>query len=471
MFAISPEIRISAGRLALNLPDLPEALRARHLACLFHNLVTAGRLDEARGLLEEVRTAVESARDARASFTLRVAESALEYTDDGFGPSLELITSAYRDGIFAGDDQRLRLAHMWHGELLSIAERHQEALAIAADGLAAAQHDRQGWAYQMFETWHGRMLLRSGQLSEALAVLEGRFALEDGTHAAGVLDAAGVVALGRLAIHTGDTRQTRRLREIAQVMLERGTPAVRRHAAWLLALCAMADGDAEAARRWLRTPAEVGERSMLPRFPLDIADEVALVRIALATQDDELAELALANSRRRAELNPGIASVAAVAAHVRGLHERNHTDLQEAVDLFERAQQRLELAAALEDLGAELTATDRESAVAVLGRALALWTELGASWDARRVRSRLRELGVRRRLVTSEPETSGWAAVTTAELAVARLVAEGLTNREVAERLFVSQHTVNSHLRHVFSKLGINSRVELARRARDYEMA
>jgi DNA-binding CsgD family transcriptional regulator len=78
---------------------------------------------------------------------------------------------------------------------------------------------------------------------------------------------------------------------------------------------------------------------------------------------------------------------------------------------------------------------------------------------------------VRRRLVATEPETNGWAALTTSELAVARLVAEGLTNREVAERLFVSPHTVNSHLRHVFSKLGINSRVELARLARDHEMA
>jgi DNA-binding CsgD family transcriptional regulator len=57
------------------------------------------------------------------------------------------------------------------------------------------------------------------------------------------------------------------------------------------------------------------------------------------------------------------------------------------------------------------------------------------------------------------------------ELTVARLVAEGLTNREVAERLFVSPHTVNSHLRHAFSKLGISSRVELARVVRDYEIA
>jgi DNA-binding CsgD family transcriptional regulator len=86
-------------------------------------------------------------------------------------------------------------------------------------------------------------------------------------------------------------------------------------------------------------------------------------------------------------------------------------------------------------------------------------------------RSHLRELGVRRRLVAAELETNGWAAMTSSELAVAQLVAEGLTNREVAERLFVSPHTVNSHLRHVFAKLGINSRVELARLARDYETA
>jgi DNA-binding CsgD family transcriptional regulator len=78
---------------------------------------------------------------------------------------------------------------------------------------------------------------------------------------------------------------------------------------------------------------------------------------------------------------------------------------------------------------------------------------------------------VRKRLVVAEPETNGWAAMTSSELAVAQLVAEGLTNREVAERLFVSPHTVNSHLRHVFAKLRINSRVELARLARDHQMA
>ena len=55
--------------------------------------------------------------------------------------------------------------------------------------------------------------------------------------------------------------------------------------------------------------------------------------------------------------------------------------------------------------------------------------------------------------------------MTKSELAVAQLVADGLTNREIAERLFVSPHTVNTHLRQVFAKLEVNSRVDLTRLA------
>ena len=85
--------------------------------------------------------------------------------------------------------------------------------------------------------------------------------------------------------------------------------------------------------------------------------------------------------------------------------------------------------------------------------------------DNRRVRSRLRHLGVRRRIVISERPATGWEALTSAEAAVAYLAAEGKTNREIAETLFISPHTVNSHLRHIFDKLGINSRISLTRMA------
>ena len=59
--------------------------------------------------------------------------------------------------------------------------------------------------------------------------------------------------------------------------------------------------------------------------------------------------------------------------------------------------------------------------------------------------------------------TFGWDSLTEAENSVAELVAAGLTNREVAARLFLSPHTVDSHLRHIFRKLDINSRVDLVR--------
>jgi len=88
-----------------------------------------------------------------------------------------------------------------------------------------------------------------------------------------------------------------------------------------------------------------------------------------------------------------------------------------------------------------------------------------ASWDAARLRRRLRRLGVRRRVVAVERETTGWGALTAAELAVSDLAAEGMTNKQIAEKLFISPHTVNTHLRHVFEKLGLRSRLALSKAA------
>jgi DNA-binding CsgD family transcriptional regulator len=58
---------------------------------------------------------------------------------------------------------------------------------------------------------------------------------------------------------------------------------------------------------------------------------------------------------------------------------------------------------------------------------------------------------------------SGWDSLTETEHTVASMVAEGLSNQEVANRMFISRHTVDFHLRHIFGKLGIDSRVVLTR--------
>jgi len=61
--------------------------------------------------------------------------------------------------------------------------------------------------------------------------------------------------------------------------------------------------------------------------------------------------------------------------------------------------------------------------------------------------------------------SSGWASLTPTERDVVRLVSEGLANNEIAARLFVSPRTVQTHLTHVYSKLGLTSRVQLAQEA------
>jgi DNA-binding CsgD family transcriptional regulator len=66
--------------------------------------------------------------------------------------------------------------------------------------------------------------------------------------------------------------------------------------------------------------------------------------------------------------------------------------------------------------------------------------------------------------------TLGWASITDSERTIGQLVAEGLTNREIAVRLFVSHHTVDSQLRSIFRKLNVNSRVELTRLVLEHEL-
>jgi DNA-binding CsgD family transcriptional regulator len=209
------------------------------------------------------------------------------------------------------------------------------------------------------------------------------------------------------------------------------------------------------------------ERKQLPpRVWPDLADEARLVRMAVAVGDDELAESAVANASRRAELSPGVPSLAAIAAHAGALRNDDVEELSRAVSLFKQGPRQLALASAWEDLGlAQRRQNIADSGIDALTQALVVFARAGATRDAARLRSSLRGLGIRRRVASTEKPTAGWAAMTKSELAVAQLVANGHTNREIADRLFVSPHTVNTHLRHVFAKLQINSRVDLTRLA------
>jgi len=464
LFSISPEVRAESCRRALDLAGVPADQRARLLALLLYNLVVAGRRDQAGKLLPEVERAVGQTRDSAARFTLKLAESPLHYTGGHFEKALALIDEALRHSADVGEDPRLWLARAFRGGILAAMDRFGEALAAVTDGIRAAQRGRQGRAVQVLEASRARQLLQLGNLADAAAALEGRFSPDDAHLVLSVTDADAVVVLGRIALHTADHRQTRLTAAIAGVMLTSGVPGIERHAAWLLALQAQADGDSAAARRWLTALGEKERLSLFPLLPLDPADDPQLVRIALASGDRELAESVTAAAERRAEANSGVPVFAASAVHARGLLTGDPGPLAQAVGILEAGQRRLALASALEDLAAaEIRAGRGEQAIAALDRALASYAGCGARWDLARVRRRLRQLGIQRRLPAERRPASGWAALTESELTVVRLVADGLTNREVAERLYVSPHTVNGHLRHAFEKLGISSRVALSR--------
>jgi hypothetical protein len=93
MFSLSPDVRAQASRSALDLPGLAPDVRARHLALLFHNLVTAGRVDEARSVMEEATTEVGPYDGVGGKFVLELAGSGLAYADGEFESLLTLLAS------------------------------------------------------------------------------------------------------------------------------------------------------------------------------------------------------------------------------------------------------------------------------------------------------------------------------------------------------------------------------------------
>jgi DNA-binding CsgD family transcriptional regulator len=470
MFRVPPDARVAAGRQALALPELPAHLRAQHLAGLFHNLLVGGRIEEAKAIRAETTAAVKASGDANSAFALALADTVIAYADGRYGDALEMTEQAARAGIGTTDWAREHLAQEWRCETRTVLDQVDDSLRLAADGVAGAQRDRNGWAIRIFEIWRGRQLHQLGRLDDAGAILEGQFGPETGNRFIGALDAAGIVALGRVALHQGNGRLQQRTAQLARSLLDDSTPNYRREAVWLLALLAMASGDPGAAHASLCALGAEERTSILPLFPIDVTDEIPLARIALAAGDVELAEVAAAHADRRAQLNPGVATILATAAHVRGLVTSNIEELERAVELFATAPRPIVRGYALEDLGvARARAGAADGAIEAFDGALALFAEAGAAWDMGRVRGRLRDYGVRRRLVARERAETGWEAMTESELAVARLVAQGLTNREVAEQLFVSPHTVSSHLRSIFVKLGINSRLALARIAAGHD--
>ncbi|MDI1462090.1 AAA family ATPase [Catellatospora sp. KI3] len=189
-----------------------------------------------------------------------------------------------------------------------------------------------------------------------------------------------------------------------------------------------------------------------------------LARLAAAAGDDARGRALADTVAELARAEPAVASLAATAALCRGLAEGDPDLVLAAARGFGGCGWRFHQAQADEDAAALLAARgEAERAREPLARALEGYAGCDAAWDVARAQARLRQVGVRRGRVgpRRRPKT-GWEALTETEHRIALLVASGMSNPEIAERLFLSRRTVQSHVSSILAKIGVHSRVELA---------
>ena len=261
------------------------------------------------------------------------------------------------------------------------------------------------------------LLAERGDLDDAEAVL----GPVDGEAAGGSLTAIGLrLARGRLRVAQG------RLRDGLADLLAVGE------------LCERAN---------VTCPCFLAWRSEAAVVQLALGESEAAIRLA-----EE--ELALA----RAFAAPRTLGISLRAAGVVAGGQRGEERLREAAELLGQAGAALERARALTDLGAVLRRGNRRREARVyLTEALDVAHRAGARPLAERAETELRATGARpRRLVLA-----GVESLTASERRVAELAGDGLTNREIAQSLFVTARTVEGHLTSVFRKLGLDSREQL----------
>jgi DNA-binding CsgD family transcriptional regulator len=193
-----------------------------------------------------------------------------------------------------------------------------------------------------------------------------------------------------------------------------------------------------------------------------------LVRLALAAGDRPMAQAAAQACQAEAAAETQPARAAAASLRCRGLLRSDPGPLRSAVAHYRSAGPAVELPAALEDLAVVLAERgQKDEARITLHEAVGRYDGLQAAWDIRRADSRLRPYGIRRGVGSRRGPraTSGWEALTPTEVRIAAMVAGGAATPDIAQGMFLSRRTVQTHISHILTKLGAKGRVDIVREA------
>ncbi|GIG62689.1 SARP family transcriptional regulator [Longispora fulva] len=438
------------------------AWRARLAGFRALALVSAGRFDEGESEAHAVlaEDLVDPLAAGYALHTLswlpshwRVPALALADIDSALarvraepaGRDLRVLLLGNRTSALGGLD-RLAEADVSVAEMLTAADALGVPMRVTMSRLTAAEH------------W-----FRRGRWDDAAAELELLEESQLDQLVAWRLRGRGLAAL--LAVHRDDR------------------PAVVRHLA-AVAEPDISAGDAARSQCFLRMArAEHAERDRDPSAAM--AELVLLLDLARDERHDQeswlphLTRLALtrgdAATARRTVLEAGDRADTSTERAARdwcsGLLDDDPALILAASEALGTVGRPHLWARAREDAAVALAARgDQRAARLPYEEALSGYRDLGSVWDLRRADSRLRAHGVRRgpRGARGRPAT-GWESLTPAELRVAALVGEGLTNHDIAEALFLSKRTVETHMSHILAKLAVRTRIEIAREAARHE--
>lgn len=446
---------------ALSRPGVPDRARAQLLGIRAHGLLDAPDLSEAdQAAAEAVQLGARTGEHAAVVFGL-AARSVAARSRGELSTALEQVRDAVHTADRVGGEAAQRHPRLWLGRALTEVDHFTEAAAVYEMGQREADQLGTAWSQPLWHFYRAQLRMAAGRIDDANAEAEAGLRVSEQLPAQ-ALTVPLLGLLGQVAVLRDEPERARDQLDRARVVVGQGIGTWPEDLAWPMAMLAEAGGAHDAALELL-TAIYDGFPHRLLILTQDPSLGAALVRFAQRAGSHGQAKAAASAVRLLSERNPGVVSLAGAAAHADGVLTGDLATLRAAVQAYRSSPRPLARAAAMEDAGrAERAAGNRSAAVQLLREALSLYEDCGARRCATGVTKLLSRLGVQRASSRSAPGTA-WDTLSDSELRVVRLVAEGLTNREVASRLFLSPHTVDSHLRHSFTKLGVNSRVELTR--------
>lgn len=456
---------VEVADFAARSPDLSDTERAQVRAWISLGHMATGSMGSATEAADAV-LADPSADELATSVALTTMATAINF-GGRFGDAVQVQDRAIAVAdVSAGQSAHRFPLNFFQAMFLVEVDDLDSARRALARGRQVSEEIGARWNLPLYAWASAWTRFVSGAWDDALAECEASLALADelGTRHGMILTYS---LQSMIALHRGDLERAERAVGAAEAeFLATGPQHGLEHVmVWARALVTEAAGDLIGAKTALaRTWNELIDAGVAG-YVVDLGPD--LVRLSVDTGDLAQAEAATVAVEQLAAINGQLARTAGAALHCRGMETADHRLLSEAASSLERSCRPFEAARAGEDAAAALAqAEEPAQARRHYDQALRRYEELEARRAIGRTESRMRELGLRRgpRAKQARPAV-GWASLTTTERAVADLAARGLTNPQIAQRLFVSRHTVHTHVSHVLAKLQLTSRVELAAQA------